>query len=81
MKTVLALLFSLLLLSSCAVQRRKNDAKAIEWIAQAKRPIKVINDRFHFFSTDQNHFYTLIDREGKVYYARNVRFLLPEVIE
>ena len=54
-----------------------------EWLADAKKPVKVTkhNATWHVSATRGSHYYTLIDREGNVYVAKNVRFELPEVIE
>ena len=82
-KNVLPALISFLLLVSCASARNAREAAMQEWLSKAKRPVKVTkhNPYQHLTATRGSHYYTLIDREGNVFIARNVRFELPEVIE
>ena len=82
------ILFSLLVIlafsaSSCASSRESREVAVQDWIQSAQRPIKVQKHaNFEDFSTTRGHTsYTLIDQSGKVYFAKNVRFKLPEVIE
>ena len=77
------LVFLVLFASSCASSRESREVAVQEWIQSAQRPIKVQqHSNLEDFSTTRGHTsYTLIDQSGKVYFAKNVRFKLPEVIE
>jgi len=69
--------------SNCWVGRPARERDTQEWIQLAIRPIKVTqhNPRDNFASVQGNHYYTLIDKNGNVYLANGVRFVLPTVIE
>jgi hypothetical protein len=71
------------LLSACASGYKARETATQEWLSTAKRPVKVTkhNAHQHITATRGSHFYTLIDSDGKVFLAKNVRFELPEVIE
>ena len=71
------------LLGACAGGHKAREAAMQEWLSTARRPVKVSkhNPYQHMKATRGSHYYTLIDSEGKVYLAKNVRFELPEVIE
>ncbi len=77
------LVFLVIFASSCAASRESREVAVQEWIQTAQRPIKVQqHGNWEDFSTMRGHTsYTLIDQSGKVYFAKNVRFKLPEVIE
>jgi hypothetical protein len=79
----LPMLFFLFSLSACMTGHKAREAKLQEWLAEARRPIKVTkhNPYQHFSATQGSHYYTLIDSKGKIYLAQNVRYELPEVIE
>ena len=79
----LVLLACVFLMSACASGRTAREAALQDWLATAKRPVKVTKHRpqQHLTATRWSHFYTLVDSDGKVYLAKNVRFELPEVIE
>lgn len=82
--TLLLTLASLALCaSSCAAARESRENAVQTWIQTAQRPIKVQkHSNTEFLSTTRGHTcYTLIDKNGKVYFAKNVRFKLPEIIE
>ena len=53
------------------------------WLDEAKRPVKVTRHPVtqNLAATRASYYYTLVDSNGKVYLAENVRFVLPEVIE
>jgi|APTNR8051073442_1049403.scaffolds.fasta_scaffold00635_1 hypothetical protein len=71
-------------LSSCAANRQQTQEMELQaWISAAKRPIQVTkhNSYNHFTTTRGSHFYTLIDQEGKVFLAKNVRYELPDAIK
>jgi len=81
---LLPVLISLMFyVSSCASARASRENAAQEWIQNAQRPIKVQeHGNLDYLSTTRGHTcYTLIDQNGKVYFAKNVRFKLPAVIE
>jgi hypothetical protein len=71
------------LLSACASGRETREAAMQEWLSTAKRPVQVTkhNPYQHFTATRGSHYYTLVDSDGKVFLAKNVRFELPKVIE
>lgn len=77
-----SLLFAFLL-GACASGHKARETALQEWLTTAKRPVKVTkhNPYRHFTATRGSYYYTLIDSEGKLYLAKNVRFDLPEVIE
>lgn len=77
------LLLLMFYVSSCASARASRENAAQAWIQTAQRPIKVQeHSNLDFVSTTRGHTcYTLIDQNGKVYFAKNVRFKLPSVIE
>lgn len=77
------LLFFVLLLSACAGGHKAREAAMQEWLSTAKRPVKVTkhNPYQHMKATRGSHYYTLVDSDGKVFLAKNVRFELPDVIE
>ncbi len=70
-------------LSSCASARASRENALQDWMQNAQRPITVHeHSNLDFVSTTRGHTcYTLIDQGGKVYFAKNVRFKLPSVIE
>jgi hypothetical protein len=72
-----------LLLSACAGGHKAREAAMQEWLSTAKRPVKVSkhNPYQHMKATRGSHYYTLVDSDGKVFLAKNVRFELPDVIE
>lgn len=78
--SVLLLSFSL---SACMTGHKIRETALQEWLSQAKRPIKVTkhNSYQNFSATRDSRYYTLIDGNGKVYLAENVRYELPDVIE
>lgn len=80
---MLFLLVVALSMSACMTNYKARETELQEWLAGAKRPVKVTkhNPNQHFSATRGSHYYTLIDSEGKVYLAKNVRFELPGVIE
>jgi len=71
------------LLGACISGRKVRETATQEWLSTAKRPVKAIkhNTNQHFTATRGSHYYTLIDSDGKVFLAKNVRFELPGVIE
>ena len=81
--SMLLLLVVALSMSACMTNYKARETELQEWLAGAKRPVKVTkhNPNQHFSATWGRHYYTLIDSEGKVYLAKNVRFELPGVIE
>jgi len=70
-------------LSACTSARAARESEVQAWIQTAQRPIKVeAHSNADFASTTRGHTcYTLVDQSGKVYFAKNVRFKLPDVIE
>lgn len=78
-----ALFIFAFLFGACGIGRKARETAAQEWLSSAKRPVKVTkhNPYKHLTATRGSHYYTLIDRDGKVFLAKNVRFELPEVIE
>ncbi|HNE29125.1 MAG TPA: hypothetical protein PKL15_03850 [Saprospiraceae bacterium] len=70
-------------MSACMTNYKVREAAMQEWLAGAKRPVKVTkhHPNQHLGATRGSHYYTLIDSEGRVFLAQNVRFELPEVIE
>ena len=78
-----ALISMLLCVSSCTSARASRENAVQDWIQTAQRPIKVQeHGNLEFVSTTRGHTcYTLVDQNGKVYFAKNVRFKLPAVIE
>ena len=81
---VLTVIVSMVLyLSSCASARMSRENALQDWMLNAQRPINVYeHSNLDFVSTTRGHTcYTLIDQGGKVYFAKNVRFKLPSVIE
>jgi hypothetical protein len=87
MKRFTQVLIPLILLcavfSACSIGQAAREQKTADWIETAAKPIKVIyHDPWtNFTATGGNRFYTLIDRNGKTYLAKNIRFQLPPVIE
>jgi hypothetical protein len=77
------LLAFVFLFSACAIGRNDREAAVQEWLLTAERPVQVTKHcpYDHITSTRWSHFYTLVDSEGRVFLARNVRFELPDVIE
>lgn len=75
--------FVLFCAGACSIGRDTREHTTQEWILNAQKPIQVIrhNQRNHFNATNGNHYYTMIDRTGKVHLAKGVRFQFPEVIE
>jgi hypothetical protein len=73
----------LVLASACSIGRVRREQLTQEWIATAQKPIQVIQHSSwdHFAATSGNHYYTLIDKSGKIHLAKGVRFQLPAVIE
>ena len=71
------------LLGSCGSAHKAQETATQEWLSKAIRPVKAIkhNPNQHFTATRGGHYYTLIDSDGKVFLAKNVRFELPGVIE
>jgi hypothetical protein len=83
-KILFPILFTFVsLLGACVSGREARETATQEWLSTAKRPVEVIkhNANQHFTATRGSHYYTLIDGDGKVFLAKNVRFELPEVIE
>ena len=85
MRHILILMFLTLMLylSYCAYARKSQEKVLQDWIQTAQRPIKVHeHSNLDFVSTTRGHAcYTLIDRNGRLHFAKNVRFKLPSVIE
>lgn len=69
--------------SACMVGHEARERDLQRWLLTAKRPVKVVKHHpaNNFTATQGSHFYTLIDSEGRLYLAKNVRYKLPEVIE
>lgn len=83
-KFLFPILFTfVVLLGACASGYKARETAVQEWLSTAKRPVKVTkhNPYQHITATRGNHYYTLIDSDGKVFLAKNVRFELPKVIE
>lgn len=76
-------LFIVLFGAACGSARTAREAALQEWLASAKKPVKVVkhNPYQHVFASRGSHYYTLVDSNGKVFLAKKVRFELPEVIE
>lgn len=82
--TLILIFFSLMFcVSSCASARKSQEKALQDWIQTAQRPIKVQkHSNYDFVSTTRGHAcYTLIDRNGQLHFAKNVRFKLPAIIE
>jgi hypothetical protein len=81
--STLSLLVVVFLMSSCISGFRAREAKLQSWLDEAKRPVKVTRHSViqNLAATRASYYYTLVDSNGKVYLAENVRFVLPEVIE
>jgi len=81
--SLLVLVAFAFLLGACASGYKSRETALQEWLTTAKRPVKVTKHHpyRHFSATRGSYYYTLIDSEGKIYLAKNVRFDLPEVIE
>lgn len=80
---LLLLIMCVFLMSSCKTGFEARESKLQSWLAEAKRPIKVTKHHpyQHLSASRGSHYYTLIDANGKVYLAENVRFVLPDVIQ
>lgn len=78
-----AVVSTMLYVSSCTSARASRENAVQDWIQTAQRPIQVQeHSNLDFLSTTRGHTcYTLIDQNGKVFFAKNVRFKLPSVIE
>jgi len=85
MRYLLISMFGLVMFSalSCSSTREAREIAVQDWIQTAQRPIMVQeHSNFDFLSTTRGRScYTLIDQSGKIYFAKNVRFKLPSVIE
>lgn len=71
------------LLAACGSTRQARETAQQNWITTAKRPIQVVKQSpyQHFAAGRGIHYYTLTDRDGKVFLAKRVRFELPALIE
>ncbi|MCB0560637.1 MAG: hypothetical protein H6573_24095 [Lewinellaceae bacterium] len=73
----MAFLMIILFLYACAVP--KNEQSTQEWLDKAEKPVYV---QVHSFGglTYNYRRYTLVDQNGKVFFTKDVRFILPDTI-
>jgi len=69
-------------LTSCISSQKTvtREAALNSWLTQAEKPVRVINQTSDFRCAPGYNCYTLVDQEGQVYYAKNVRLELPREI-
>lgn len=67
--------------SACVTSKTKRNELALEtWLRNATLPVTVQHQTREMRCAPSLYCYTLIDSAGKIYYAQNVRFLLPRAI-
>lgn len=72
----IALFVMALLLSACAIP--KNEQRTQEWLEKADKPVYVQTHSYNLLT--YNYRYTLIDQRGRVFFTKEVRFILPDTI-
>lgn len=80
-RSLLLILFAVLL-SGCASQRTLNEREAelSAWMESAAKPITIVPQSGDFSCAPMRRCYTLVDRNGRTYYAHNVRVRLPREV-
>lgn len=79
----LLLLFGCALLFTACIPTQKTVAREAalnDWLADAQKPVQVIDQRFEARCAPGYNCYTLIDKAGRTYFAQNVRMELPATI-
>jgi hypothetical protein len=77
----LALLLAIIAVSCSSPKSALENEKLLnDWLSGAVLPVTVLDQSRAMRCRPSMNCYTLIDANGKVYYAHNVRYLLPPVI-
>jgi uncharacterized lipoprotein YajG len=80
-KHCLWLIFPVAFLSACVTTKTVQHEKEMEaWLTTAAMPVTVQFQSNDLRCKPSLNCYTLIDQKGRVYYAKNVRHVLPRVI-